>query len=646
MKNFIFLLLFTTNLAVQCLAQEQRNLLSTSYSFSEVRNSITDDFNWVPYPDYSDRKGWERIPAGLREQYIKNGEEYLNYKWQHIAASLYLEFTRSGSREVMQTPYRENQRAFESLVMAELLEGEGRFLDAIIDGVFYYCEQTYWGLSAHVDIQRAGAGLPDADEPTIDLGVGRVATNLAWTWYFLHEAFDKVHPLISKRLKSEIKKKVLTPYYTRLDMWWMGYTRDMVNNWNPWCNYNVLNCIVLMEEDTYTKALNVYKTMRSVDQFINYYKEDGGCDEGPGYWSHAGGKLFDYLEVLRKVSGGKIDIYRQPVVQNMGKYIYRAYISGEYFINFADASAKIHSRPGVIYRYGKRINDPIMTGFGAYLAKKYNFGSEMISGKIELALENLFNLEELLNAKVHEPLIGAFYLPETQIVGVRENEGTNQGFYFAAKGGHNGESHNHNDVGTFILYYNGQPALIDVGVETYSAKTFSSRRYEIWTMQSGSHNLPVINGIQQKNGTQFKAGEATFTSGPNEAAFSVDITGAYPHDAQVKHWNRHYTLQRGEKFQIRDQYELYEIRGKSSVHFMTGLNCSVAEPGVVQMTSEDFILQMRFDPQQFIPRIEIIKIEDARLHRAWGEVVSKIILEVQSKALKNDLHVDILELKD
>ena len=80
-----------------------------------------------------------------------------------------------------------------------------------------------------------------------------------------------------------------------------------------------------------------------------------------------------------------------------------------------------------------------------------------------------------------------------------------RGFYLAAKGGHNAESHNHNDVGNFIVYADGRPVLIDAGVGTYTAKTFSPQRYEIWTMQSAYHNLPTINGFLQKDGRQFRA---------------------------------------------------------------------------------------------------------------------------------------------
>jgi hypothetical protein len=40
--------------------------------------------------------------------------------------------------------------------------------------------------------------------------------------------------------------------------------------------------------------------------------------------------------------------------------------------------------------------------------------------------------------------------------------------------------------------------------ETYTRKTFSSQRYEIWTMQSGYHQLPKINGVDQMQGRQYK----------------------------------------------------------------------------------------------------------------------------------------------
>ncbi|MBC8770266.1 heparinase II/III family protein [Arenibacter sp. BSSL-BM3] len=641
MRTLLFSFILTISIQFTN-AQAYRNLLSRNYSYDTIKKYVVKDQSWVPYPGYNNRAEWEKIPQNLREAYIEEGEGYLDYGWKYIPVSHYLEFTKSGSRMIMEKPYRDNIQAFEALVLAELMEGKGRFLKDIINGIFYYSEQTYWGNSAHLSLQRAGAGLPDVLEPTIDLGVGKVAANLAWTHHFLEEEINKVNPLILKRLRFEIDKKVLKPYYTRNDFGWMGYTNESVNNWNPWCNYNALNCIMLMENDSITRSINVQKSMLSVDEFMNYYKDDGGCEEGPSYWSHAGGKLFDYLELLYKGSNGKIDIYNEELVQNIGKYIYKAYINGEYFVNFADASAKLKSRPGTIYRYGKRINDSIMTGFGAFLAQKQHFGESTFKGKIELALDDLFNLDEIKNAKAVEPLLADFCLPDTQIMAAREQEENHDGFYFAAKGGHNAESHNHNDVGTFILYYNGKPALIDVGVDTYTAKTFGKERYSIWTMQSGYHNLPTINGMDQKDGLEYKAKNSSYKSEKDKVSYSLDISGAYPKEAKVEQWQRSYTLLRGEKFEISDSYSLLENTGDTQLNLMAALEPKIIKPGLLRLGHRKGGLSLKYDPEILQPTVENITIEtDSKLYTTWGEKLYRIRFQVLGNSTVQDLNITV-----
>jgi hypothetical protein len=641
MRTVLFLFILSINVQFAN-AQAYRNLLSGNYSYDTIKKYVVKDQSWVPYPEYKNREQWEKIPQNLREAYIKEGESYLEYNWKYIPVSHYLEFTKSGSRTIMEKPYRENIQAFEALVLGELVEGKGRFLKDIINGIFYYSEQTYWGNSAHLGLQRAGAGLPDVLEPTIDLGVGKVAANLAWTHHFLEEEINKVNPLILKRLRFEIDKKLLKPYYTRNDFGWMGYTNESVNNWNPWCNYNALNCILLLENDSITRSINVQKSMLSVDEFMNYYKDDGGCEEGPSYWSHAGGKLFDYLELLYKGSKGKIDIYNEELVQNIGKYIYKAYINGEYFVNFADASAKLKSRPGTIYRYGKRINDSIMSSFGAFLAQKQHFGESTFKGKIELALDDLFNLDEIKNAVAKEPLLGDLYLPNTQIMAAREQAETHDGFYFAAKGGHNAESHNHNDVGTFILYYNGKPALIDVGVDTYTATTFGKDRYSIWTMQSGYHNLPTINGMDQKDGLEYKAQNASYSAEKDKVSYSLDISGAYPKEARVKQWQRSYTLLRGKKFEISDSYSLLENVGDTQLNLMAALEPKIIKPGHIRLGQRKGGLLLKYDPEILIPTVENIAIEaDSKLYSTWGEQLYRIRFQVLGNSTVQEVNITV-----
>ena len=328
----------------------------------------------------------------------------------------------------------------------------------------------------------------------------------------------------------------------------------------------------------------------------------------------------------------------------MGSYIYKAYINYPYFINFADADAKTGSRPQIIYSYGKDIQDPIMQEFGAHLAKIQGWGEETPGGKIDEQLMQLLLLGEIESAPATNALISDFWLPDTEVAGARDQSGSTAGFFFAAKGGHNAESHNHNDLGTCVLYFDGKPCLIDIGRENYVAKTFSSRRYEIWTMQSQFHNLPRINGIDQMQGRQYMAKNTTFTAGPDKAIFSTDISSAYPEDAGVEEWVRSYVLDRGEKFAILDNYQLSELREEpSTINFVTSCKVTEMTSGSLDLAGDDFNLEMKYDPESVSPVIEFYEVTDTKLKNYWPGGVTRIIFTLLSAADKGTNQIEITE---
>lgn len=239
-----FCLLFMAGISAH--AYTERNLLQKAAGSEEqLKEALVMNQKWVPYPAYNDRAGWNELLGTNKESLIRAGEKMLNYEWKVIRATDYLEYERSGERNIMQNPYEANRKAINALMLAELAEGKGRFIDQLINGAFYSCEMTSWVLSAHLVRQSTKRSLPDYREQVIDLGSGNFGSMLSWVYYFFHDSFDKIDPVISQRLRHTLQERILDPYMNNDREWWMAFQWKpgmIINNWNPWCNSNVLQC--------------------------------------------------------------------------------------------------------------------------------------------------------------------------------------------------------------------------------------------------------------------------------------------------------------------------------------------------------------------------------------------------------------------
>ncbi|MDD4661212.1 MAG: heparinase II/III family protein [Massilibacteroides sp.] len=628
------------------LAAENRHLLQNELRRINLAQSMVVNFQELDFPTYADRDFWDNTPAEIRKSYIRNAEAALNYSWPSIKATDYLAFVQSGDRR--DSVFWAPRTILTSLVMGELIEGEGRFLDQIVNGIWFYCEQTWWGWSAHLYLQKAPPGLPDIYGPVIDLGVADVANLLSWTYFFLEEQLDNIHPLISARLKDEIRKKVLIPYYERHDFWWQGFDRSRpLNNWNPWINYNLLSVILLMEDNREKKIAGVEKVIESLDYFLTDYAFDGGCDEGPSYWGHAGASLFQCLEFVKMVTKGKFNVFHDTQIKNIGSYIYKVYINYPYFVNFSDADAIVTTRSDIIYAYGNETGDSLMREFGAYLAQRQNWGKELFSGTVDEQIVQLMKLDEIRNFQANNVLIRDFWFPGIEVGGGRDAPNSPEGFFFAAKGGNNAESHNHNDVGSCVMYYNGKPCIIDIGREKYTSKTFSSNRYDIWTFQSQFHNLPTINGFNQSHGHEYKAKNTFYEADEKQMIFSTDIASVYPKEAGIEKWERTYQLQRGKRFTIKDSYELSEIKDTTSINLILYCKVQPVKSGIIHLTGyhDEYHLVMKYNSALFIPKIEFYPVADSKLNYYWPEGITRIVLKEHSlsKKGKSDICITAIE---
>ncbi len=641
--TFIFFsILLTVN------AYEKRDFLQKAFDINRLKNTLILNQEWVEYPDYNDRTGWDTLTGDVRLKIISKGEAALTYEWKVVKATDYLEFDRSGTRQ--SGSFDSNRSALSNLVLAELAEGQGRFLDQIANGVWLFCEMTSWVGSAHMHLhtRREKTSLPDYNEFVIDLSAGDMGSFLSWTYYFLKDELDNnVHPFISERLRENLQKRILDPYMN-LDHPWHVFNATpftKVNNWTPWVNFNAISAFLLMENDPDRLAAAIYRSMKSVDNFINYYHDDGACEEGTSYFSHAVGKMYDYLQILYYAGVPVSSVFKEPVIKRMGEFVTKAYIGDGWVVNYHDASPRYTGPIGLIYRYGEAAESNGMKQFASYLYYRNKDDSYIFAGSdIFRTIENMKSHRSVLSTTPllsHDPYT---WYPQTELLYMRNNAG----FFFSAIAGTNQQSHNHNHVGSFVLYYKNNPVFIDVGVGTYSKQTFSADRYSIWTMQSDYHNLPVINGVPQRSlGTnrspeeeKYRARDVLFN--PKKSVFSADISGAYHPDSKVHRWVRSYIINSRGRLTIEDEFELTEVVTPNQVNFMTQAKPDISQVGKVKLIIKNEVIIMSYDSSEFEAEVEELPLTDNRLSSVWGETLYRLCLNAK-KLTKKGKYIYVIE---
>jgi hypothetical protein len=126
-----------------------RNIFGKDYSLGAVQQSLIPLNQWHPYPQNPTE--WKaQVPDSVLQKVIKDGEKALNYKFEPISATISLDYVRSGDRNRHgNISYGKRNNLFQ-LLLAESIEDKGRFMEAILNGIWSICEESYWGVPAHI----------------------------------------------------------------------------------------------------------------------------------------------------------------------------------------------------------------------------------------------------------------------------------------------------------------------------------------------------------------------------------------------------------------------------------------------------------------------------------------------------------------
>lgn len=585
-----------------------------------------------------------------------------------LSGELYAEFARSGNRTRYENVNFRRRRLLNRLALGEICEERGRFLPELSRIIRCTLQERSWVLPAH-----SGGRLPDGAETNIDLFSSQTAAALA-----MISARLPLDIALQKRIWETIDARIFSPFLMH-DYWWrdLGANRRPVpSNWTPWCVHGVLECVravlpdalpwweekLLPSPSSFEKAESAcahrftqflpsllppgrlpqlqeiaVSCLVSLRNYFEDYPEDGGCDEGAQYWEHSVGHFFEC---------GLHHVFDTPKLAAMYSFIQKVHITGDYYMNFADCAARIAPNASMIFRMGMEAGLPELSAFGASLYRAHASadaicrakapfsapGLETPSSAFDPTLRDNMDFRAILNAALASQQIEDFageFVCRTQDSFPSLSAGIFRGKYFcaAAKGGHNGENHNHNDCGNVIVYADGRPVLIDAGVGAYTRDTFSDRRYTIWTMQSSFHNLPEINGCMQRNGAEFAAHNTVFSAD----SFSCELSGAYPQEAGLLSYQRRMQLEEN-RVTLISQFQFRQNPSEEKENRLV-LNYMLADLPVLDTACLARAGGCIFTLPAGIWSLELIEFgEDEKLSPVWGHCIYRLRGEIRPKA--------------
>jgi len=625
-------------------AQPPKRYLGTLIDDAFLQRHLLPPSEWHPYPRAAERDAWRAVPADVQQAIVKRADAWLEQDWPQLPASLFLEFKENGNRTRYERRYFERRNRLAGLVLAECVQGQGRYLHAIADGVWHVCEEAFWGLPAHTGMQRSGVGLPDAADPVIDLFAAETGVTLAWVHYLLQAELAAISPLLPVRIAAEVKRRILDPGWSRDDFKWMGLPqrKEPLNNWTAWIASSWLEANLLLEPDAARRRAATLKICGCLDRFLEDYSSDGACEEGPGYWALSAGPYLDALQALTSATGGKVDLAADAFVRRMGRYVMDVHVAGDWYVNYGDAHAIVRHSPQLLYRFGKATADRDLMAYGALRAPASGIA---LSGQGRLArdIPDVLLTAAMRTQPRRDALPRAAWYPALGLLTARARADSTQGFFLAVQAASNQRSHGHHDSGSFIVFHDGEPVFIDVGVEAYTAKTFSADRYSIWTMQSGYHNLPIVDGRMQAGGAPgVRASGVQVEDAASRTGMSMELAGAYPPEAGVAAWQRAIHLERGDDtVRLRERFRLARPVPVQLV-FMTPRQPVLAAPGrltLAALAGSSKAVQLRFDASQLSADIEPIALSDAGLQREWGAAIHRIKLTSIRPLAQGDLEI-------
>ena len=467
-------------------------------------------------PQINDRDAWQKLDDRPEiHAMIAKAVELISKPLPAVSDDLFLEFSRTGNRTDYEKAYFDRSERLTPLVIAECIEHRGRFITAIEELVAAFDKQKTWMLPAHDSKLENFRGKAS----DIDLFSSELACAVANASYILGDALS---PQSRGQIDRNVRRRVLDPFREmvtgkRKPNGWITVN----SNWNAVCLANVLGAALATLPDKQDRAIFAAACEQDSTHYLDGFADDGYCVEGLGYWNYGFGNYMRLCESLYQATEGRVDCFSRDKVRAIAEFPRKLMIVDDIYPAYGDAHLDVKPWPPLEDFVDRRFGLPGETARPGSLATS-------AGGNLSETLM-FFGPNSATGRKAIAPMEPAArdWFPDAEVLTCRPGANHHATVAVSIKGGRNGTSHEHDDLGSFVLVVGNTPVLVDPGSEVYTARTFSKDRYKSAVINSFGHNVPFVAGRLQISNTNAQAKILKTDFGDTVDTLSMDLTSAY-----------------------------------------------------------------------------------------------------------------------
>jgi hypothetical protein len=431
------------------------------------------------------------------------------------------------------------------------MTGEQKYADKAFEFADAFCDLTTWTVRAHefpiIYSRIMPWNVPD-DQVNFNFDhmngdAGRI----------MAAVYDWLYPALNEAQRDRIRGALIEKVVTRVRgdyefHWWATAYRC---NWCGVCNSGVgLAGLALLTENPQLTDI-VAESYNRIDNMLSELGEDGGWQEGGGYWNYGVHTSSFFADALKRLTNSKYNLFENERLKNNPvNFPLRISLAGGGSLNFEDSHGSgFIGSPHLINKLAKETK-----------SKEAVWYRNEILGEGRDIFYIIWPAPELepkppKNPSVHFRTIDWWVM--------RSDFKSPEKVMVAGKAGMNNDPHHgHLDIGHFVVHWQKEYYIGEMGRMGYDEKFFDDMRFDYPTASSVGHNVVFVNGEKQISGKLRKqpwnhevGGEVeVFKTSEGLDYVRMNPTRAYP-NKELLAWERHVVHEKPEITLVLDEIE-------------------------------------------------------------------------------------------